>query len=123
MDNTLTGSDSVEEAVKLQQQLQELFDHGGFTLRKWNSSNPAVLRHIPDELKDTQVQCTLPDTSKYTKALGIEWNTVLDHFRLAIAMPPPLNNVTKQVLISDVGRMFDVFGWFSPCTVKMKILF
>ena len=123
VDDTLTGADSVEEAVTLQQQLQELFDRGGFTLRKWNSSNPAVLRHLPDELKDTQVRCALPDTSEYTKTLGIEWNTILDHFRLAIAALPPLDHVTKRVLISDVGKVFDVFGWFSPCTVKMKILF
>ena len=37
VDDTLTGADSVEEAVALQQQLLELFDRGGFTLRKWNS--------------------------------------------------------------------------------------
>ena len=43
VDNTLTGADSVEEAVTLQQQLQELFNRGGFTICKWNSSNPAVL--------------------------------------------------------------------------------
>ena len=42
----------VEEVVTLQQQLQELFDCGGFTLRAWHSSNPAVLQFIPDELKD-----------------------------------------------------------------------
>ena len=71
MEDTLTGADLVEEAVTVQQQLHELCDCGGFTLRKWNSSNPAVLQHIPDELKDTQVQYTLPDTSEYTKMLGI----------------------------------------------------
>ena len=26
-------------------------------------------------------------------------------------------------MISDVSKIFDVFGWFAPCTVKMKILF
>ena len=65
----------------------------------------------------------LPDTSEYPETLGIEWNTVLDHLRVAIAVLPPLDNVTKHVLISDVGKMFDVFGWFSPCTIKMKIIF
>ena len=123
VDDTLTGADSVEEAITLQQQLQELFERGGFTLRQWNSSNPAVLQHIPDEFRDTRVQCVLPDTSEYVKTLGIEWNTVLDHFRLTVAVLPPLDNVTKRVLISDVSKVFDVFGWFSPCTVKMKILF
>lgn len=65
----------------------------------------------------------IPDDSKYTKMLGIEWNTVMDHFRLTIAELPPLDEVTKRVLISDVAKIFDVLGWFCPCIIKMKILF
>ena len=112
VDNALTGADSVEDAISLQKQLQELFTRGGFTLRKWNSSNPSVLRHIPTELKDTQMQCTLPDATEYTKMLGIEWNTVTDHFRLTIGPLPPQTTLTKRALISDVSKVFDVFGWF-----------
>ena len=67
--------------------------------------------------------CALPESSEYMKTLGIEWNTVMDHFHLAIAKLPPLDNVTKRVLISNVGKTFDVLGWFSPCMIKMKILF
>lgn len=67
--------------------------------------------------------CTLPDATQYTKTLGIEWNTVMDHFRLNIAALPPLDNITKRVLISDVNKTFDALGWVSPCTIKMKILF
>ena len=95
VDDALTGADSVDEAIALQQQFQELFKHAGFTLRKWNSSNPSVLQHIPDELKDTQVQCSLPDYCEYTKTLGVEWNTVVDHFRLAFSVSLQINNVTK----------------------------
>ena len=123
VDDGLTGADSVEEAVKLQTELQRMFERGGFTLRKWNSSDPAALQHVPDDLKESQSLCTLPEAAEYAKTLGIEWNTVMDHFRLNIAKLPPLDNITKRVLISDVAKTFDVLGWFSPCTVKMKILF
>ena len=123
VDDVLTGADTVKEAVSLQRQLHDLFSSGGFTLRKWNSNSPDVLQHIPEELKDKQVQCKLPEAMEYTKTLGIEWNTVLDHFRLTLVAIPPQSTVTKRVLISDVSRVFDVFGWFAPCTVKMKILF
>ena len=103
--------------------MQALFDRGGFTLRKWNSSNPNALQHVPADLKESHSLCALPESSEYTKTLGIEWNTVMDHSRLTIAKLPPLDNVTKRVLISDVGKTFDVLGWFSPCMIKMKILF
>ena len=63
VDDCLTGANSVEEAVKLQRQLQDLFSREGFLLRKWNSSNPAALQHLPPELKDTHstpAQMTTP---------------------------------------------------------------
>ena len=88
VDDGLTGADSVKEAITLQQQLQQLFDRGGFLLRKWNSSDVAVLEHIPNELKDVNSLCAIPDPSEYTKTLGIQWNEVMDHFRLTIAELP-----------------------------------
>ncbi len=50
----LTGADSVQEAIKLQGQLQDLFSKGGFLIRKWNSSDPSVLRHLSPDLKERQ---------------------------------------------------------------------
>ena len=43
VDDGLTGADSTEEAIELQRQLQDLFSHGGFLLRKWNSNDQVVL--------------------------------------------------------------------------------
>ena len=54
VDDGLIGADSVEEAVKLQKELQMMFNRGGFTLQKRNSSNPAALQHVPDDLKESQ---------------------------------------------------------------------
>ena len=65
---------------------------------------------------------TINDTSDYTKTLGIEWNPQLDHFRIAIAKLPFLEGVTKHMLVSDIAKIFDVLGWFSPTVVKVKIL-
>ena len=75
VDDGLTGADSVEEAVELQRQLQYLFSQIGFLLRKWNSSEPAVLQHITLDIRDSKPMHTLPDAEEYTKILGIEWNS------------------------------------------------
>ena len=72
VDDGLTGANSIEEAVELQKQLQDLFSRGGFLLRKWNSNQPAVSQHIPSELKDTHPTQALPSPDEYTKTLGIE---------------------------------------------------
>ena len=50
VDDGLTGADSVQEAIELQGELQDLFSKGGFLLRKWNSSNPSVLQHLSTDL-------------------------------------------------------------------------
>ena len=122
VDDGLTGADSIEEAIELRAQLQNLFDKGGFLLRKWNSSEIAVLQHIDSELRDPGSTHTFSDPEKYVKTLGIEWNSKLDHFRLIIGDPPQQGKLTKRALTSDIARVFDVLGWIAPVTVKAKIL-
>ena len=84
VDDCLTGADSEEDAIELQTELQDLFSHGKFLLRKWNSSEPAVLNHLSSDLKIAQPMQPMPDPDHYTKTLGIEWNAQMDHFRLTI---------------------------------------
>ena len=43
VDDGLVGADSLEETIKLREQLQALFARGGFLLRKWKASDPDAL--------------------------------------------------------------------------------
>ena len=52
VDDCLAGADSKEEAIQLHQQLQSLFDKGGFWLRKWSSSEATILEYIDPCLRD-----------------------------------------------------------------------
>ena len=122
VDDCLAGADDPRSALILQQQLTSLFARGGFLLRKWNSSDPSVLEQMPEELRDTRDVQTISEINDYTKTLGIEWNISTDEFRLTIAKSLPETTVTKRMIVSDVAKVFDVLGWFSPVTVKMKIL-
>ena len=122
VDNCLSGADSIQEATKLQWQLHHLFRKGGFLLHKWNSNIPSILRHVPDKYKDPLSLHVTPDTERYTRTLGIEWNAELDHFWLTVSEFLPLEAVTKRLLVSDVAKVYDVLGWFSPSVIKMKIL-
>ena len=122
VDDCLSGADTLEQAIELHHQLMKLFERGNFLLRKWNSSDVTVLQQIPPELRDSHSMCVIQATTEYTKTLGIEWNPSSDHFRLTIADLPPLQNLTKRTLVSDIAKTFDVLGWFSPTIIKMKIL-
>ena len=52
VDDGLTSANSIEEAVQLRKQLQELFALGGFVLHKWKCSESAVAERIPSHLLD-----------------------------------------------------------------------
>lgn len=80
------------------------------------------MENVPAELKEKCSTQTLPSPEEYTKTLGIEWNAHHDHFRLTVADLPPLESITKRLLVSDIAKTFDVLGWFSPSTIVVKIL-
>ena len=124
VDDALTGADTVEEAIETQTQLQGLFSQAGFLLLKWpwNSNESTVLQHISPDLLESNSTHVISDPEEYTKTLGLEWNTSMDHFQLTVADLPPLENVTKRLLVSDIAKTFNVLGWFAPSIIKAKIL-
>ena len=124
VDNCLTGEDTIPAAIELRSQPSNLFTEGGFLLRKWNCSELAVLDNLLSDLKDLGATQKFQEITQeqYTKTLGIEWNSNSDQFQLTISKLPDLNGITKQQLVSDIAKTFDVLGWFSPTLIKAKIL-
>ena len=80
VDDCLSGANSTAEAIDLHTQLHTLFSKGGFLLRKWNSSDPEVIKHIPTDLREVQPVQSLLSPDQYTKTLGVEWKSQTDHF-------------------------------------------
>ena len=91
-------------------------------MRKCNYSCPQVVDNLPPELKGETSSLTIPGIDTYTKTLGIEWIAVADCFKLIVAELPSPVNVTKQLLVSDVAKTFDILGWFYPSIILVKIL-
>lgn len=121
VDDGLCGADSVDEALVLQSQLQEMFKKGGFFLRKWKCSEPNLLQHLPSHLLDLRSSQEISETEGFDKTLGLEWSASIDCFRLTIAPLPPTEVLTKRSLVSNIAKTFDVLGWFSPSIIKLKI--
>ena len=122
VDDCLFGADSIREAVQLRKEVQELFESGGFKLRKWKSSEEEVLASISEDLKDVGTKQEIHQQDEYTKVLGVEWNVVLDCFRPVIASSEDREPLTKRTLVSNIARLFDILGWCSPTIILMKIM-
>ena len=111
----LTVADDVQTAIQLHSELHELFSHEGFHLHKWSSNNPEVLSHIKPETRDTQSSRPISDDSESAKTLGLEWRTCTDQFHEIVSqLTSDKDNLTKRRLVSDIARVFDVLGWYSP---------
>ena len=121
VDDVLDGADSIDEAIKLCSEIQELFELGGFVLGKWKSNELVVLAQIPCELVYSQSTQSI-DIEHYTKVLGMEWNATLDTIRLVVSSLKQVEALTKRALLLDIARLYNVLDWCSPAIVKLKIL-
>ena len=74
--------------------MQELFELGGFVLRKWRSSEPTVLAQIPHELVDSQSTNSL-DIDHFTTVLGMEWNATSATFQPVVTLLKQIETLTK----------------------------
>ena len=70
-DDLITGTDDIDTALSLQQDLIEMLRKGGFTLRKWSSNHPALLKHIPPEEVERRLLLLSFSNEDVIKALGL----------------------------------------------------
>ena len=81
VDDCISGSQTVEEAMAVQKELVQLLSMGGFLLRKWCSNEPQFLEAIPHELRETQFPLQVEDKTHVT-TLGLLWHTTDDKFQI-----------------------------------------
>lgn len=120
MDDITAGAPSVEQALKLKDDLVNLLNCGKFELRKWSSNSPEFLAELPVE--HCQVLKSFCDESnQYTlKILGIQWDPVKDMFTYSASEPNP--KYTKRAILSDIARLYDPLGWLTPVVLIAKMI-
>ena len=109
VDNGLDGAGSVDEAIKLLAEMQELFELGGFVLRKWKSREPMVFVQIPHELVDSH-STESSDIDHFTKVFGVEWNATLDTFLPVVTSLKQVEMLTKRNIAIGHSKIVRCFG-------------
>ncbi|GFV70666.1 uncharacterized protein TNCV_3842441 [Trichonephila clavipes] len=112
MDDILSGSESIEEVIKLQHQLIEMFKTAGMHLHKWCGR--------PEMTSNLQEYAFLE--SDETKALRIIWNPKLDCFIFRIEQQR-LTSFTKRMVLSTIARIFDPLAPFTPNDSESAAIF
>ncbi len=120
VDDFISGSETVKDAIRLREQLCDLLCLAKMTLRKWRTNHAGFRETIPDNLIELEdLQLTSPRTS--LKTLGLHWSITNDSIHVATPNAIP-ENTTKRVIASIVGKVFDILGMYSPFTILAKLL-
>ena len=119
VDDVQTEASSITTTKELRSQLNGLLLNGVFLLRKWRSHSPAF---IPEELKEMEVNTELQRSSDNLRTLGIHWNTQQNTLHVATPDIKKSEKLTKRELVSNITKLYDIMGWFSPVILFIKCL-
>ncbi|KAF2883840.1 hypothetical protein ILUMI_22342 [Ignelater luminosus] len=120
VNNLITGFNSVQDAVTYCQQVATILRSAQFNLRKWNSNNPNIIKHL--QVEDEPFSTLTLGDKEGSKTLGIVWNSRLDIITYPIPKLLPSQTISKRNILSDISKIYDPLGLVSPCVVLAKIL-
>nr|XP_012153196.1 PREDICTED: uncharacterized protein LOC105664201 [Megachile rotundata] len=129
MDDYIDGADTVEEAIKLIEEVTEIHRNGGFDIRNWTCNNEVVMSKIPSE-KRSHIKVNLSfDEHPTERVLGIIWNPREDRLSFDVSLKRIPGEIltgerrpTKRQMLSVIMSVFDPYGFLSPFTIRSKIL-
>ncbi|CAK1602112.1 unnamed protein product [Parnassius mnemosyne] len=120
VDDVLSGGDTVEEVIKISQQLKSLLKSGCFELKKWSSNSVEFMKSIEPNERSSKAHIDLKMDGKI-KALGILWNLATDEFCYNFHLPENLSIVTKRTVLSNLQKIYDPLGWIAPSVIMAKM--
>lgn len=125
VDDFMSGVQSVDEGIKLFNEMIKLLNKAGFELQKWNSNNDKLMETIKEKGVDkiaTKGKDKEIREDELVKIMGLTFNRSEDNFRFLVNLPTLLEPVTKRKIISDISRLYDPLGWVGPSIILAKIM-
>jgi len=119
MDDLLTGADTIEDALKIRDQLVEILSKAGFELRQWNTNETTLLKNTTTSTSSTE---NITEHEKISKILGVYWNNKNDSYQYIVQPYDESCVITKRKVLSDIASVFDPLGLISPIITRLKIM-
>lgn len=117
MDDLLSGATSIESAIELRKQVQDLLDLSSLPMRKWISNDQEVMQSIPLEYRGIDVEMNL-DKEDAVKTLGMFWCPGTDYFKFC--MTDFHTTISKRTILSDIAKLYDPLGLLGPVILLAK---
>nr|XP_012152116.1 PREDICTED: uncharacterized protein LOC105664028 [Megachile rotundata] len=116
VDDLLTGTDSVDDAIRLKTNLSNTLSSAGFELRKWASNDLRLVTGNKNAPKEA-----IPLLDKDPKTLGLFWDPVTDVLKYNVKYLD-YKRITKRTVTSIIAQIFDPLGLVGPTVIKAKII-
>ncbi|XP_055605651.1 uncharacterized protein LOC129753827 [Uranotaenia lowii] len=120
MDDFVRSEETIDIAIRLRKEMDELMSRGGFSLRKWCSNFPEVLEGVPPE-NLAHPSTENPEPGEVVKVLGISWEPEHDLFCFKFAPFSTDGKITKNRILSVIAQLYDPLGLIAPVVVRAKI--
>eukprot|EP00794_Sanderia_malayensis_P005099 gene5099-biopygen4160 len=112
VDDYISGGDNAEELISRKQILVQIFEEGGFCLRKWFSNDAIVQEKINEEATEEQ-----------RKVLGVTWQPSCDILLVDLILTKPPTPVTRRGLLSCLSSVLDPLGLAGRVIWKARLIF
>ncbi|XP_054272911.1 uncharacterized protein LOC128993174 [Macrosteles quadrilineatus] len=117
VDDIVTGTSSLNEALKLQQETIQLLEKGHFSLSKWASNQEELLKVANSGQQADSVNFSSNEDSS-VNILGLHWDPTNDVFIFKLQDFSPAS--TKRSILSTVAKIYDPLGFLAPVTFLAK---
>ncbi|XP_030034602.1 uncharacterized protein LOC115450673 [Manduca sexta] len=129
MDDYIDSFEDAAPAIQLIQEISYIHRHGGFDITNWMSNSEEVLNSLPKEtLCPSAVKFKIGQDGG-ERTLGLIWYPNEDELGFDVSFKRIPENIvdglkrpTKREVLQLVMSIFDVYGFLSPFTIKVKIL-
>ena len=135
VDDLIGATDSVEQAINLRKEIQEIFAMMKMRITKWSSNSMTVLKTIPkadlypyDEIQGKDITFGDPDIiSQTAKCLGMTFCPKTDVFNYSSyeklsQLEGKALKMTKRGISSIIPRIYDPTGLLQPFILKGKLI-
>jgi len=123
MDDLLTGTNTLEDAIKLREKLINILSSAGFVLRKWISNEPALWTNMLNNNDDPVFILNIDGIA--IKTLGLYWDPRADAYQYKISNRNNYSNnpaMSKRKVLSTIATIYDPLGLVGPVIVTAKII-
>lgn len=122
VDDLIFGTSSIDDAIKLKNQISSILASAGFVLRKWTSNAKSILQ-LDNNTKDLPQFFITDVNDKNVKTLGIFWEPNQDSLSYSVNLPElSTQKISKRFILGVIAQIFDPLGLLGPIIIRAKLI-